>query len=160
MAARARQRTARAESVMCQARSSRGSRDCRAREAEAAHQRRVQGITDRKDKGVCKQVHIASDGVVVCRCCWCGCWSSVVCRGRRGSGDVVRPVPSTTVSSGSDPSMAELLSARRVCRWYVRPLVAPPSRQARNITYPCAIYLTVIAVSSYFSALLCFIVSL
>ncbi|CAN0500328.1 unnamed protein product, partial [Ectocarpus sp. 12 AP-2014] len=44
-AAKARQRAARAESALQQARSSRGSRDSRAREAEAAHRRRMQQIT-------------------------------------------------------------------------------------------------------------------
>ncbi|CBJ33004.1 hypothetical protein Esi_0402_0018 [Ectocarpus siliculosus] len=49
-AAKARQRAARAESALQQARSSRGSRDSRAREAEAAHRRRMQQITDRRDR--------------------------------------------------------------------------------------------------------------
>ncbi|CAM9768530.1 unnamed protein product, partial [Scytosiphon promiscuus] len=49
-AAKIRQRTARAELALQQARSSRGSRDLRAKAAEAAHRRRMQQITERKDK--------------------------------------------------------------------------------------------------------------
>ncbi|CAM9280499.1 unnamed protein product [Ectocarpus sp. 4 AP-2014] len=49
-AAKARQRAARAESALQQASRSRGSRDSRAREAEAAHRRRMQQITDRRDR--------------------------------------------------------------------------------------------------------------
>ncbi|CAM9176459.1 unnamed protein product, partial [Hapterophycus canaliculatus] len=49
-AARTRQRTARAELALQQARNSRGSRDSRAKAAEAAHRRRMQQITERKDK--------------------------------------------------------------------------------------------------------------
>ncbi|CAM9478113.1 unnamed protein product, partial [Ectocarpus sp. 13 AM-2016] len=49
-AAKARQRAARAESALQQARSSKGSRDSRAREAEAAHRRRMQQITDRRER--------------------------------------------------------------------------------------------------------------
>lgn len=51
-AARNRQRTARAELALRQARSARGNRESRAREAEAAHRRRMQQITDRRDRGI------------------------------------------------------------------------------------------------------------
>lgn len=53
MAAKAKQRTARAEIAMRQARSSRGTRDSRAKEAEETHRRRMQQICDKKDKGQC-----------------------------------------------------------------------------------------------------------
>ncbi|CAM9494508.1 unnamed protein product [Laminaria digitata] len=50
MAAKTRQRAARAESAMEQAKSSRGSRDSKAKEAQAVHRRRMQEINNRRDQ--------------------------------------------------------------------------------------------------------------